>query len=518
MDGSLARRVAERFLALAPPQRRAFYQKLQQDGLSFASLPIVAQRVEEPSHARQHELSYAQARQWFLWQLAPQSSAYHLPGALLLKGELDEAALRRSFRALIERHEALRTVFRSDGAGRVQQVVLEPTEPHITLLDSSALPAAEREIGVRHAAQQLCEAPFDLSTGPLFRIGLLRLSPQEHVLVVVMHHIVSDGWSMQLIVAEFAAHYRMQVQQRSLQQAPLPVQYTDYVVWQRSWLEAGEQARQLEYWQAQLGAQHPVLQLPTDRPRGVDVQYHANSHSIELPAELVQRLRQHASDQGASLFMVLLAAWQALLYRYTGQSDIRVGVPIANRHRVETEALVGLFVNTQVLRAVIDGRTCLSELLQRSRDAALGAQAHQDLPLEQLVAALQPERSLDHSPLFQVMFNHLREAHAALEQLPGLSLEIYPLGEPAAQFELRLSTTEQRDGTVRASFSYARELFEPSSIERLAQHYLQLVHAMVDHPEQRVAVVQLLSGAERTQLLRWGAGAVREHDQLAIHE
>ncbi|RST46785.1 condensation domain-containing protein, partial [Variovorax sp. MHTC-1] len=456
-------------------------------------------------------------RQWFLWQLDPASTAYHIAVALRLQGELDESALRGSFEALVARHEALRTVFRANAEGVAEQVLQERVALDIPLIDLSVADVDEREALAREEALRASETPFDLSSGPLLRAALIRMSVHEHILVVVMHHIVSDGWSMQLVVDEFVAQYRARVLGEAVQQAPLPIQYADYAAWQRSWLEAGERERQLGYWKAHLGEAHPVLQLTTDHPRRADATYRAARHSIELPPDLVQGLQRRAQAHGATLFMVLLAGWQALLHRYTGQADIRMGVPIANRHRVETEGVVGLFVNTQVLRGVVNGRMSLETLLAQAKEAALGAQAHQDLPFEQLVEALQPERSLSHSPLFQVMYNHQREDYRALAQLPGLALQSYALGEQAAQFELTLDTAERPDGAVSASFSYARELFEEASIERLSGHYLSLLRALVQQPGQAIGDVELLADEEQQQLRQWGVNETRYPDAQPVH-
>ena len=278
----------------------------------------------------------------------------------------------------------------------------------------------------------------------------------------------------------------------------LPIQYADYAIWQRRWLEAGEKDRQLAYWRGQLGEDHPVLQLPTDHPRPSKASYRAARHNFSTGAA-GSGLQRQAQRQGATLFMALLTGFQALLHRYTGQDDIRVGVPIANRHRIEVESIVGFFVNTQVLRNRIHSRASLKVLLDQTREAALGAQAHQDLPFEQLVEALQPERNLNQNPLFQVMYNHLREDHRPLEQLPGLTLGSYEVGDQAAQFELTLDTTEHRDGQVSALFSYAAELFEPDTIRRLADHYLHLLEQLAEHPERSLADIDLLSEAERAE-------------------
>jgi amino acid adenylation domain-containing protein len=460
-------------------------------------------------------LSYAQSRQWFLWQLEPQGTAYHVAGALRLQGTLDEAALRASFAALVARHESLRTVFGTEVDGQAVQVVQAHCEPALEVIDLTTAPA--REDRASEEAARIAHTPFDLSCGPLLRLGLIRLSADEHLLVVVMHHIVSDGGSMQVIVDEFAAHYRAQVLGEALRLAPLSIQYADYAQWQRQGLEAGELERQWAYWKAQLGTEQSVLQLPADHPRRADGRYRAGTLSLALPADLVKPLQQRAQAEGATLFMVLLAAFQALLQRYTGQGDIRVGVPIANRHRPETEGVVGLFVNTQVLRSVVEPRASLKQLLVQVKAAAQGAQAHQDLPFEQLVQALQPQRSLGQPPLFQVMFNHQREDHRALHELPGLTCKPYPLTGQAAQFELTLHTTENAHGAVHARFTYAAELFEPATIARLAKHYEAMLCALAAQPEIAIADVQLLDDAERDELRRWGVNPHGYPDSEPVH-
>jgi non-ribosomal peptide synthetase component F len=463
-------------------------------------------------------LSHAQMRQWFLWQLDPASTAYHISGALKLEGRLDVEAVHASFNALVQRHESLRTVFRADAQGLARQLIREAEALDIAMVDLTALHTVqEREARSREEALRLSHTPFDLGEGPLLRVGLIRLAPEEHMLVVVMHHIVSDGWSMQVIVDEFVAQYSVRVQGAVAALPPLPIQYADYAAWQRDWLEAGERDRQLAYWTQHIGTERPVLQLPTDHARKADGRYSAVRHGFELPGDLVQRLHRRLQGQGATLFMGLLAGFQVLLSRYTGESDIRVGVPVANRHRAETESVIGFFVNTQVLRNVLDGRESLAQVLMRARDAALGAQAHQDLPFEQLVEALQPERSLSTSPLFQVMFNHQRGDLKALQNLPGLTLTECDLGAQAAQFELTLETTESADGSVRASLRYAAELFEPRSIERMAGHYLAVLSALADLPEQPVGDVALLGEAEHAQLAAWGARKQAAETSEPIH-
>ncbi|MET3441655.1 amino acid adenylation domain-containing protein [Variovorax paradoxus] len=514
METTATRRIAERFARLPTEQRRVVYQGIRSKGLTLDQFPILTR--EDPASDR-CPVSYAQLRQWFLWQLDPQSTAYHISDAIELTGALDVDAVRASFEALVKRHESLRTGFRADADGSAEQVIREDGELDFSLLDLSQEHIDARQAMAREAARRIGGTPFDLTQGPLLRVGLIRLAADVHVLVLVMHHIVSDGWSLQIMVDEFVAHYRARVRGEAVALQPLPVQYADYAVWQRHWLEAGEQERQLAYWKTQLGGTQPVLQLPLDHARQPDARYSEAVHRIELPAQLVQALNRRVQGQGATLFMALLSAFQALLARHSGQEDIRVGVPIANRQRVETESVIGFFVNTQVLRGVVDPRASLLQLLAQTREAALGAQMHQDLPFEQLVEALQPERIPGIHPLFQVMFNHQRSDFSELKGLPGLALEPYGLGAQAAQFELMLVTSESPDGRLHAKFSYARELFDASTIERVAGHYLAVLQALADHPEQAVGEVALLSEAERAQLAAWGANAQSFPDATPVH-
>ena len=501
MDSLASHRIAERFARLGLDQRKAIYRKIRLEGLGIGNFPILARDELDFSRCQP---SYAQMRQWFLWQLDPLSTAYHISGAMKLKGVLNVEALRASFGALLERHESLRTVFRAGEDGRIEQVIQADGSVQIEELDLSAVATGERAEKVRTAVADVVQTPFDLQAGPLLRVGLIREAVDEHVLVMVMHHIVSDGWSMQIIVDEFVAQYRSRVLGQNPKLATLPIQYADHAVWQHNWLEAGEKDRQLAYWRAQLGDENPVLQLPTDRPRNAHGVYGAACHRIALTGVLVSRLRDRARSEGATLFMALLAGVQALLYRHTGQKDIRVGIPIANRHRVETEGVVGLFVNTQVLRNVIHGRQSLVQVLKQAKEAALGAQAHQDLPFEQLVESLQPQRNLGINPLFQVLVNHQRQDHRVLQQLPGLTLADYTLAKQGAQFELSVDFGEEAEGQMQVSVTYAQELFDASAMARMAEHYLAVLRVLAERPEQAVGDVELLGIAEQLQLQAWG--------------
>ncbi|TBU87409.1 non-ribosomal peptide synthetase, partial [Stutzerimonas kirkiae] len=483
--------ITRRFIFLSLEQRRQFLLKLQSKGMSFAQLPIPQVRQE----LERLPLSYAQQRQWFLWQLEPESTAYNMPVALRLKGELHIEALRSSFDALIAQHETLRTTIRQDSE-QGRQVV----HPRIDLaLDQEYLEKVDEAL-IQFKVEEEVAKPFDLEHGPLLRVKLLRLAEDDHVLVLTLHHIVSDGWSMPIMVDELVQLYEGYRIGQATNLPELPIQYADYAIWQRSWMEAGEQERQLAYWKAQLGEEQPVLELPTDRPRP-SVQSHTGAILyIELGDDLAKSLKHLAQQQGVTLFMLLLASFQALLHRYSGQDDIRVGIPNANRNRLETEGLIGFFVNTQVLKAEFDLQTTFGELLQQVQQAVLAAQAHQDLPFEQLVEALHPERSLSHSPLFQVMYNHQNQLKGESRRLPGLEVEGLILEGHTAKFDLTLDTFEHEQG-IGASLSYATALFDKPTIERLARHWLNLLEGITNRPSQRVAELPLLSKEEQQQII-----------------
>ncbi|MNF24246.1 Linear gramicidin synthase subunit D [compost metagenome] len=455
-------------------------------------------------------LSYAQERQWVLWQLEPHSTAYNIPTALRLQGALDVPALERSFNALIARHETLRTTFTQVDDRPVQ--IIHPAQPLALKHRTEVADQAQRQQHIEAFIEAENQHVFDLEHGPLIRVSLLSLGDNEHVLALTQHHIVSDFWSMQVMVDELIQLYAAECEGRTAELNPLAVQYVDYAVWQRQWMEAGERDRQLAYWTAQLAGEQPVLELPTDRPRPAQRSYHGAHLDIDLPRDLAAALKALAQSHNVTPFMLLLAAFQTLLHRYSGQADIRVGIPNANRNRVESESLIGFFVNTQVLKARFHDRQSFSDLLQQVRQAALDAQAHQDLPFEQLVEALQPERSLSHSPLFQVMYNHqnarkdARERQAA--RLPGVSIESLLSDDRSAQFDLTLNIFESADG-LAAGLTYATDLFDAASIERMAGHWLKLLQGIVDDPQQTVAELPLLDHQEQHTLVAgWNDTAV----------
>nr|WP_279653823.1 non-ribosomal peptide synthetase [Pseudomonas morbosilactucae] len=463
-------------------------------------------------------LSYAQSRQWFLWQLEPHSAAYNIPAALRLKGTLDVAALEHSFNALIARHETLRTRFAQHGEHAVQ--IIEDT---LTIeLCVEVVPAKTQadDAYVQSFVEAEISRSFNLETGPLLNVRLLQLGAEEHVLVLTLHHIVSDGWSTSILIRELTALYGAYSRGEPSRLEALPIQYADYAVWQRTWIDSGERERQLEYWKSQLGNEHPVLELPFDYPRTASRTYQGARLDMTLEPRLVQQLRQRAQAHGVTSFMLLLASVQTLLHRYSNQDTIRLGVPIANRNRYETEGLIGFFVNTQVMSAHFAEHLTFSELLSQVRQTALQAQRYQDLPFDQLVEALQPERSISHNPLFQVLFNYqyLADQDQHWQSLEGLTIEGLQGSANSTQFDLSLSLAEDAQG-LSATFSFATELFDASTIERMAGHWRNLLEAVAEQPDQRIDEMPMLGANERQQiLLDWNDNTSAFNQTQCIHE
>ena len=438
-------------------------------------------------------LSFAQQRLWFLWQLVPESSAYTISAAVRLAGEFDEALLKGVFESVVERHEVLRTRF-IEVDGEPRQQVLTQADVDWATIDLE--PGADVQALVALDAAK----PFDLARDPLVRLRLYRLGQGEHVLSLALHHIVGDGWSMNLLIDEFVQAYRSAVNSDTTPLRPLTVQYLDYAAWQRGWLAQGEGQRQLGWWRDYLGPRQPLLELPGDFARPAVQSYRGATHSFSVDAGLAGQLTQQARRHHATPFMLLLGAFAVLLQRYSGQHDLRIGVPLANRSRVELEGLIGLFVNTQILRVQPDPAQPFRTLLERIKADVAGAQAHGDLPFEQLVEALQPQRSLSHNPLFQVMYSHTRQRSQALAQLPGLTLEALPRDDRTAQFDLALNTEEMPDGTFKATFTYATDLFVEASVKRLQLAFSQLLQQLASGLDSPLQSLDLLEPAQRPVL------------------
>jgi amino acid adenylation domain-containing protein len=447
-------------------------------------------------------LSFAQERLWFLDRLEPGSPVYNIPVALRLGGALDTAALERALGEIVRRHEVLRTVF-AEPDGSPVQVIAPFGGFALPVEDLSGLDEADREAAVMRMAGEEAARPFDLSAGPLFRAGLLRLGSEDHVLLLSMHHIVSDEWSGGVLSRELSALYGAYREGRESPLPELPVQYADYAVWQREKLAGEVLDRQISYWRNRLAGAPELLELPTDHPRPAVRTYQGAGVPVELSPELLERLQALGRSEGATLYMVLLAAFQVLLSKYSGSEDVVVGSPIAGRTRAEVEELIGFFVNTLVLRTDLSGDPSFRETLRRVRETTLGAYAHQEVPFEKLVAELQPERSLSHSPLFQVMFT-LQTAGGggggAGATLPGLSVSGVGARGASAKFDLSLVLTATPQG-VLGGLSYSTDLFEHATIERMLGHLERMLEQVAADADVRLSQLDLLGEAEREQVL-----------------
>jgi amino acid adenylation domain-containing protein len=461
-------------------------------------------------------LSFAQERLWFIDRMEPGSATYNVPAAWRLAGALDPAALERSLSEIVRRHEALRTVF-----GEVDGSAVQTIEPFggfaLPVEDLSALREVDREAAVRRRAGEEARRAFDLAAGPLFRAVLLRLDAKDHVLLLSMHHVVSDGWSMGVLFRELSALYAAY---REGGESPLPelgVQYADYAVWQREQLAGEVLDRQLAYWKERLAGAPELLALPADHPRPAVQTYRGANERIELSLALLERLQALGRSEGATLYMVLLSAFQLLLSRYGAGEDIVVGTPIAGRTRREVEELIGFFVNTLVLRTDLSGDPSFREVLGRVREATLGAYEHQEVPFEKLVAELQPERSLTHSPLFQVAFT-LDNAQDTAGGLAGLRVQGVGTGLEVAKFDLSLGLTETAQG-LRGGLNYSTDLFERGTVERMLGHLARVLEQVAADADVRLSRLELLGEAERALVLEdWNRTAPDVPADRCIHE
>ncbi|MBV9786945.1 MAG: amino acid adenylation domain-containing protein, partial [Chloroflexi bacterium] len=436
----------------------------------------------------------------------PGSPLYNIPAAVRLTGALDQAALQRSFDAIVARHAVLRTTFHTNSDQQPVQVIAPPAPVALPTVDLRHLPVADREAAARRLAEQEALQPFDLGRGPLLRVTLLQLADTAHVVLVTMHHSISDGWSVGVVIRELALTYPAFARGDAPVLPDLPIQYVDFAVWQREWLSGAVLDAQLAYWQQQLAGAPTVLDLPIDRPRPAVQSFHGTTLPFRLPLALSQQLHTLSQREGATLFMTLLAGWYTLLFRYTGQHDILVGSPIANRNRHEIEPLIGFFGNTLVLRGDLHGNPSFRTLLGRVRQMALGAFAHQDLPFEMLVEAVQSERDLSRNPLFQVMFV-LQNAPAEPLELPGLTLEPLTPDTSTAKFDLTLGIIEQADG-LTGELEYNTDLFDATTMVRLLGHFQSMLDGVVADPDQPISSLALLTDAEQQQLLiAWNATA-----------
>ncbi len=461
-------------------------------------------------------LSSAQEGLWLADRLAPGLPVYNVPLALRLSGDLDRALLEAALNAVVRRHEALRTTFH-EAAGRPVQIIA-PFEPRpLPVVDLGALPEASREEESRRQLRREALLPFDLAAGPLLRARLFGLGEGEHVLLLATHHIVSDGWSLDVLAGDLGAFYAAAFRDLRPPMLPaLPIQYADYAAWQRQWLSGETLASLVSWWRAELAGAPTVLEVPADRPRPAAQSHRGSLMHSTLPADAAAAVRGFARREGATLFMTLLAAFQALLHRLTGQGDLLVGSPVANRDRPETRGLVGLFVNTLVLRGRFSSDGSFRGAVAAARRAALGAYAHQELPFDQLAAELAVERSLAWSPLFQVMLV-LQPGGFAAPEMPGVYAETVALETGTAKFDLLLEVREMPEG-FGLTLEYAADLFDASTAARLLERFTVLLTAAAAGPESTVAELPVMSDAERFQVLEaWNAAAL-EVPHVCLHD
>ena len=472
--------------------------------------------IEQVSRDQLLPLSFAQQRLWFIDQLAPGNSVYNFSSAMRLKGNLDVTALERSINEIVRRHEVLRTSFALID-GRAVQMIEPELKVGFPTVDLTDFPVSERESRCMEVARTEARRPFDLSRGPLLRLMLLKLDEQDHVALLTMHHIITDGWSIGVFISEVATLYEAFSAGRRSPLEELPIQYADYAKWQREWLRGRVLEAEFAYWEKQLADAPALLELPTDRPRPAIKTYNSANEKFTVPRALSEKLSRLSRQEDVTLFMTLLAAYQILLHRYSGKDDICVGSPIANRNREEIEGLIGFFVNLLVLRTRFDASVTFRELLVRVREVALGAYAHQDMPFEQLVDAMQPERSLSHTPLVQATFTFHNTPNQPLV-LSELTLSPVEIDTGSVEFDLSLIMGGEAEG-LAGFIVYNSDLFDARTIKQMAAHFLKVMEEMVSDLDLRVSTFPLLTEAERRQLIEeWNQTEVPYQTDQCVHQ
>lgn len=484
--------LARRFAQLPADKRRQFLDALAAAGMDFRLLPI----PKAPRPEGRAPLSYAQQRMWVAEQIGGNGALNTMAGGLRLDGELDATAFAEAFAELTRRHEALRTTIAAGADGTPEQVIHPAPLAPLTCVDLSSQGDAEARLKALSEAD--ATRPFDLARGPLTRATLVRLAARSHVLLLTQHHILSDATSLSILLRELMALYAARRDGRPTALKPVDLHYADFATWQRHWLGAGELERQIAAWRGRLGDAGAVIDLPADRPRPATQSYRGARHDCTLPAPLAARLRAVAGESGASTAMGLMAVLAALLFRLTGEKDLRFGMPAAHRDRPETQDLVGLLVNTLVIRVEVEGAMSFRALIETVRAAVLDAQSLQDAPFEEVVEALQPERSLARSPLFQVMHSHLVEEPPV--EAAGLSLSPYARETGAVAFDLAVETRERTSGEIDTAFGYARDLFRAPTVARFAEAFLALAARCAAAPDTSIADIPLLDAQQLDRL------------------
>ncbi|HEX7241969.1 MAG TPA: condensation domain-containing protein, partial [Longimicrobiaceae bacterium] len=499
---------------LSPEHLRLLALLMEEEGVETGAAQPISRRGGEGDPP----LSFAQQRLWLLDRMEPGNPAYNVPAGMRLRGALDVRALERALGEVVRRHESLRTVFAERG-GEPVQTVRPATPVPLPVLDLRGRPEPAREAELRRIAAEEGARPFDLAAGPLLRAQAVRLADAEWVLLFTLHHVVSDAWSVRVLVREVSEAYAAFAAGREPSLPELPVQYADYAVWQREWLSGERLDAQLGFWRERLAGAPPVLDLPTDRPRAPDAGRAADRRGFRLAPGATEALRGLARGEGATLFAVLLAGFQALLGRWASQDDVLVGTPVAGRTRVELEGLIGFFVNTLVVRTDLSDGPTARALVARVREAVLEAQSNQDLPFERLVEELKTERSLTHTPLFQVLFTLDDDAADGALRLGDAELEPLDRDSGTAPFDLGLVVADGGAG-LSGWMEFRTALFDGETVERMLEHYVRVLEGMAAAPDRPVREIPLLDGDERRRLLEeWGAAGGSGHpsDRL-VHE
>ena len=472
--------------------------------------------IQPVSRDQDLPLSFAQQRLWFLDQLEPNSPFYNIPESVHLTGKLDIGIFERALNEVVRRHEILRTTFETIDGKPIQRIAAE-SKMRVKVIDLEGLPADARDREVIRLAQIEAQQPFNLAVWPLMRVLLLRLSAEDHVILITMHHIIGDDWSTNVLVQEITQLYAAFSAGKASPLPGLPIQYADYAVWQKGWMQGEVLERQLSFWKEMLAGLPPLLELPTDRPRPAVQSFRGAYQTFGLSSELSARIRALCQQENATLFMLILAAFQVLLARYSGQEDISVGTPIANRNRADIEPLIGFFVNTLVLRTDLSGDPSFRDLLKRVREIAFSAYAHQDMPFEKIVDALQPERNLSYTPLFQVMLV-FQNTPQRIQEFPGMSVSPLEVHSGTAKFDLTLFMLEEGE-QIGGALEYNTDLFDDSTITRLINHFQVLLEGIVQNPDQTLGHLPLLTLAESQQIIEgWNDTQAEFPSHLCAHQ
>ena len=515
--------LSERIAGLSPEKRKLLERLLKKEGVASSRLPITPQ----PRRSNSFPLSFAQQRLWFLDQLEPGNPFYNIFDAFTFMGAFEMAAMEQAVVEILKRHEILRATI-STANGEPAQAIAPALVLPLPLVDVRALPRQAREQEASRLCAEQSKQPFDLSSGPLVRMLILRLSDDEHLLLLTMHHIIADAWSLEVFEKELRALYEGFCAGEDVKLPPLPIQYADFSVWQRQWLQGDVLQNQLDYWKQHLAGAPAVLEFPTDRPRPPVQTYRGARQWLTISKEKTESLRSLSMQEGTTLFMTLLAAFKVLLYRYSGQDDIIIGLPVAGRNRVEVEGLIGFFINTLALRTDVSGEPSFRELLRRVKKNALEAYAHQDLPFEKLVEELRLERDMSRNPLFQITFqlvNVSDSVEGALSSPPTQAKSVEDASEfsldaqnGSAKFDMALDVWEG-DGALSGRMDYSTDLFDEATITRMLGHFQVLLESVIANPDQRVSQLPILPAQERDELLvRWNDTESDFPRHSSIHE